>query len=256
MLHYPEFDPIALHLGPLQVHWYGLMYLLAFATAWWLAIIKARQTNSGWAVQEVGDLVFYAALGVILGGRLGYALFYQPGQYLASPTAILAIWKGGMSFHGGLIGVAVALWLYARKTKRSILDVGDFVAPLVAPGLGFGRIGNFINQELWGRATDLPWGMVFPLAGPQPRHPSQLYEALLEGLVLFVLVWLFALRPRPRGVVLGLFLLGYGIFRFAVEFAREPDSFLGFVAFSWMSMGQVLSIPLIILGLYFVFRKH
>ncbi len=255
MLNYPEINPIALQLGPLQVHWYGVMYLLGFAAAWWLASIQVKRANSGWTIEEVGDLIFYAALGVILGGRIGYALFYQPGQYLSNPLAILEVWKGGMSFHGGLIGVTVALWLFARKTHHSLLNVGDFVAPLVAPGLGFGRIGNFINQELWGRVTDLPWGMVFPLAGSQPRHPSQLYEALFEGLVLFVLVWMYARKPRPVGAVMGLFLLGYGVFRFAIEFAREPDSFLGFVAFRWMSMGQVLSIPLILLGIYFVFRK-
>ncbi|RMD78252.1 MAG: prolipoprotein diacylglyceryl transferase [Gammaproteobacteria bacterium] len=250
MLPYPRIDPIAVRIGPLKVHWYGIMYLVGFATAWWLGRRRAARPGSGWRPEEVGDLVFYGALGVILGGRLGYVLFYNLPQYLEAPWRIFMVWQGGMSFHGGLLGVMVALALYARRTGRPFLAVTDFVAPLVPIGLGAGRLGNFINGELWGRVTDLPWAMVFPdpRAGGLPRHPSQLYEAFLEGLVLFVVLWLYSRRPRPLGAVSGLFLLGYGSFRFLVEFVREPDPQLGFVAFGWMTMGQLLSLPLILGG--------
>ncbi len=250
MLTAPDIDPVAIQIGPLAVRWYGLMYVVGFLAGWWLGTVRARRPGSGWRPEEIGDLVFYVAVGVLLGGRLGYVLFYNLPHYLEHPLEIFYLWQGGMSFHGGLIGVAVALWLYARHTARSWLAVTDFLAPLAPLGLGPGRIGNFINQELWGRVTDLPWGMVFKNAGPLPRHPSQLYEAFLEGLVLFVLLWWYSARPRPTGAVSGLFLAGYGTLRFLVEFVREPDPQLGYLAFGWLTMGQVLSLPMILIGVW------
>lgn len=248
MLNHPAIDPVALHLGPLAIRWYGLMYLVGFAAAWWLGRRRALQAGSGWQVPELADLIFYGAMGAVIGGRLGYAAFYQPGFYLEHPLAILRAWEGGMSFHGGLIGVLAACWLYGRKTGRGFFAVTDFVAPLVPTGLLAGRLGNFINGELWGRVTDLPWGMVFQDGGPLPRHPSQLYQAALEGAVLFLIVWLYSARPRPRMAVSGMFLLGYGALRFIGEFAREPDAFLGFVAFEWLTMGQLLCLPMLAAG--------
>ena len=249
MLRHPGFDPVAVEIGPLKVRWYGLMYVLSFLAAWWLGRRRAARPGSGWRAEEVGDLLVYAAFGVILGGRIGYVLFYGLDAFLADPLMALRIWEGGMSFHGGLLGVMAALWRYGRRTGRGFWAVADFCAPLVPPGLFFGRIGNFINGELWGRPTDLPWGMVFPLAGPAPRHPSQLYEATLEGLVLFALLWWFTARPRPRMAPSGLFLALYGTFRFLVEFVREPDPQLGFIAFGWLTMGQLLSLPMVAGGL-------
>ncbi len=248
MLRHPAFDPVAIEIGPLEVRWYGLMYVLGFLSAWWLGRRRAARAGSGWEAAEVGDLLVYVAFGVILGGRLGYVLFYGLQAFLADPLMPLRIWEGGMSFHGGLLGVIVALWLYGRRSGRGFWAVADFCAPLVPPGLFFGRLGNFINGELWGRPTALPWGMVFPPAGPEPRHPSQLYEAALEGLALFAALWWFTARPRPRMAASGLFLLLYGLFRFLVEFAREPDRHLGFVAFGWMTMGQLLSLPMVAAG--------
>ena len=248
MLHHPTIDPVAIHLGPLAVRWYGLTYLVGFAAAWWLGRRRALRPGSGWQVPELGDLIFYCAMGAVLGGRLGYVLFYQPGFYLSNPLAIVRAWEGGMSFHGGLLGVLAACWLFGRKTGRGFFAVTDFVAPLVPAGLLAGRLGNFINGELWGRVTDLPWGMVFSDAGPLPRHPSQLYQAALEGAVLFPKVWLYSARPRPRMAVSGVFLLGYGALRFAGEFAREPDAFIGFVAFDWLTMGQLLCLPMVLAG--------
>jgi len=203
----------------------------------------------------VDDLITWLVVGVVLGGRIGYVLFYDPAYYLANPLESLSIWRGGMSFHGGVIGVTLVSWLYGRHIGKSLLEVGDLVAPLVPPGLLAGRIGNFINGELWGRVTDAPWAMVFPTGGPLPRHPSQLYEAGLEGLALFCILWIYALKPRQRGAVGGLFLLGYGCFRFFVEFFRQPDAQLGFVALDFFSMGQLLCLPMIALGLYLMLRK-
>ena len=245
-----DFDPVALQLGPLALHWYGLMYLAAFASGWWLGCFRAPRF--AWRPDEVGDLVFYAVMGVIVGGRLGYVLFYDPATYLANPLQVFFLQRGGMSFHGGLLGVLLSMALYARKTGRSFFMVTDFVAPLIPPGLFFGRIGNFINGELWGAPTDLPWAMVFKTADALPRHPSMLYEALLEGVaLLFVLVW-FTRKPRPIMATSGMFLLGYGVFRFAVEFVRVPDIGLGYLFFDWVTMGQILSSPMIVLGAVFV----
>ncbi|KPK73991.1 MAG: prolipoprotein diacylglyceryl transferase [Acidithiobacillales bacterium SM23_46] len=252
----PEIDPIAIHLGPLKIHWYGLMYLVGFLGGWWVGVYRAKRPGSGWDPKEVSDYLFYIALGVILGGRFGYVLFYNLAHYLKHPLDIFAIWSGGMSFHGGLIGVCVAMWLYGRKTKRPFLAVTDFVAVLTPIGLGPGRIGNFINQELWGRVTDLPWGMVFRTGGPLPRHPTQLYEATLEGLVLFLILWFYSRSPRPVGAVSSLFLIFYGLFRFLVELVREPDPQLGYLAFGWVTMGQVLSLPMILLGAWMLWWSH
>jgi phosphatidylglycerol:prolipoprotein diacylglycerol transferase len=252
---HPNFDPVALSIGPVSIHWYGIMYLLGFGTAFALGRYRAGTPGSRWNTEEIIDLVFYMAVGVIAGGRLGYVLFYNPTFYISSPLDIFAIWDGGMSFHGGLLGVVVAIGVYARTTGRSLMNVADFIAPLIAPGLFFGRIGNFINQELWGRVTEMPWGVVFTTAPAQPRHPSQLYEALLEGLVLFIIVWWYSSRPRSPGQVSGLFILGYGVFRILVEFFREPDGHIGMVALNWITMGQVLSMPMVLLGAYLLLRK-
>ena len=249
MLVYPQFDPVAFRVGPLAVRWYGLMYLAGFILFIVLGRRRARQNMlTGWRATDVDDMLFFGVFGVILGGRLGYVLFYKPLYYLAHPLEIFEVWHGGMSFHGGFIGVLLALWFFARQRGRRWLDVTDFVAPLIPLGLGAGRLGNFINGELVGRPTDLPWGMVFPQIDQIPRHPSQLYEFALEGVALFVVLWLFGARRRPIGAVSGLFLLGYGVFRFIGEFAREPDSFLGFLALG-LTMGQWLSLPMIAAGI-------
>ena len=239
-------DPVIVSIGPLAVRWYGLMYLVGFVAAYYLA--KSRMKRIGWNEDDIGDLLFWGFIGVVAGGRVGYVLFYQFASFLADPLYLFKIWTGGMSFHGGLLGVLLALWLFARKKKTSFLTVGDFVAPIVPLGLAAGRIGNFINGELWGRVTDVPWAIVFPAAGPEPRHPSQLYQFALEGLALFTLVWLFSRQPRPTGAVGGLFLAGYGVFRFIVEFARQPDAHLGLNSLG-LSQGQMLSIPMILLGM-------
>jgi phosphatidylglycerol:prolipoprotein diacylglycerol transferase len=255
MLVHPQFDPVALHLGPLAVRWYGLMYLVAFAQILILGRIRARRVPElGWQARDLDDVLLYGVLGTILGGRLGYVLFYKPAYYLHHPLETFAVWEGGMSFHGGFLGVIVALWLFGRRRNWPWLGVTDFIAPLVPLGLAAGRLGNFINGELWGRPVEhpesVPWAMWFPQADATPlaRHPSQLYEFGLEGLVLFALLWWYARRPRPRGAVSGLFLLGYGAARFSVELAREPDSFLGFLALGW-TMGQWLSAPMVIAGI-------
>lgn len=249
MLYHPNFDPVAVQIGPVAVHWYGLMYLFGFAMVWVLGRYRIKHDNIDLTPRDLEDLIFYSVLGVIIGGRLGYLFFYKPAEYLAQPLKIFYLWEGGMAFHGGLIGVIVALYVFAHKHQMKLLEVGDFIAPLIPLGLGAGRLGNFINGELWGRPTDLPWGMVFSTAGDGvARHPSQLYEMALEGLVLFALVWWFSRKPHPVGQVSGLFLAGYGTFRFLVEFTREPDSFLGLVA-GGLSMGQLLSLPMIIVGI-------
>ncbi len=253
MLVHPGFDPVAFSLGPLSIHWYGLMYVAGFLCGWFLGRWRAARKNSGWTPREVDDLIAFCVVGVVLGGRLGYALFYAPGFYLSDPAAFLRIWEGGMSFHGGLLGVALAVWVFCRVKGKTFLQVGDFLAPMVPPGLFFGRIGNFINGELWGRTTDASWGVVFrdPLAGAVPRHPSQLYEAVLEGLVLFVVMWIFSRKKRTQGRVAGLFLLLYACFRFAVEFVRRPD---GLVVMGWLTMGQILCLPMVAFGLWLLLR--
>ena len=253
MLVHPQFDPVALALGPLQIHWYGLTYLAAFALFLGLAARRVKKpwfAAAGWTRRDVEDLLFFGVLGVVLGGRIGYALFYKPGQYLANPAEILMVWRGGMSFHGGLLGVMAALAWFARSRGRRFFEVMDVVAPCVPLGLACGRIGNFINGELWGRVADpsLPWAMVFPQSGSMlPRHPSQLYQFALEGLALFFILWWFSARPRPRGLVSAVFLIGYGAFRFLAEFGRQPDDFLGLLGLG-LSMGQWLSLPMIAAG--------
>ena len=253
MLVHPQFDPIALQLGPVAVHWYGLTYLVAFGLFLWLASLRVKQpqfASRGWTRRDVEDLLFYGVLGVVIGGRIGYALFYKPGYYAAHPLEVLMVWKGGMSFHGGLLGVLAAMALFARSRGRHFLDITDLIAPCVPTGLASGRIGNFINGELWGRAADpsLPWAMVFPQSGSDvARHPSQLYQFALEGLLLFVVLWLYARKPRGLGQVSGLFLVGYGLLRFIAEYFREPDSFLGVLALG-LSMGQWLCLPMMAAG--------
>lgn len=280
MLIHPQFDPVALHLGPLAIRWYGLMYLAAFIMFLWFGRLRTRQPHiaaEGWSGRDLDDMLFYGVLGVILGGRLGYVLFYKADWYFAHPLDIFKVWEGGMAFHGGFLGVVVAMMLYARMRGRSWMQVTDFIAPMVPCGLAAGRLGNFINGELWGRVAspNLPWAMMFPQAqgedrewllshaqqaitsGVQavfdqyhmlPRHPSQLYQFAGEGVLFFILLWLYARKPRPMGAVSGAFLLGYGVFRFAAEFAREPDNFLGLLAAN-LSMGQWLSLPMILVGI-------
>jgi phosphatidylglycerol:prolipoprotein diacylglycerol transferase len=247
MFVYPHPDPIAFSLGPLHVRWYGLMYLVGFAAAWWLARRRAARPGSTWTPLEIDDLIFYCALGVIVGGRVGWMLFYGTERILEDPMSVVRVWEGGMSFHGGLIGVLVALALFASRRGKRIADVFDFTAPLPAIGFGAGRIGNFINGELWGKPTDVPWAVV---VNGVPVHASQLYEALLEGLVLFVILWWFTSKPRPRLAPSGLFLLGYGVFRFGVELVRVPDANRGYLLLDWMTMGQILSLPMIVIGLW------
>jgi phosphatidylglycerol---prolipoprotein diacylglyceryl transferase len=253
MLVHPQFDPVAIALGPVQVHWYGLTYLVAFALFFWLGSRRVRLpqfANAGWTRSDIEDMLFWGVLGVIVGGRLGYVLFYKPGEFLLEPLRIVKIWEGGMAFHGGLLGVIGAMALYARLRRRSFLEVMDVVAPCVPIGIASVRIGNFINGELWGRAADpaLPWAMVFPQSGTLiPRHPSQLYQALLEGLLLFALLWWYSQRERARGQVAAAFVFGYGVLRFIAEYFRQPDDFLGLLALG-MTMGQWLCIPMIVIG--------
>lgn len=257
MVNYPEINPVALSIGPITVYWYGLMYLLAFVTAWGLGVYRAKKRPSILTPEEVGDLfLFWAVLGVILGGRIGYVLFYQFQAFIHDPLYLFKIWGGGMSFHGGLLGAMIVVYIFAKKHHKSFLGILDFAVPLVPPGLMFGRIGNFINAELWGRTTDLPWGIVFPQGGPLARHPTQLYEALGEGLILFIVLWVYSAKPRPVPSVTGLFLVGYGIIRFLIEFVREPDAHLGFILFDSLTMGQLLSIPMVLLGLYLMARSR
>jgi len=278
MIYLHQIDPIAFSLGPVQVHWYGIMYLLGFAAAWFLGRSRIRAGRlPGVDANAYGDLMFYAMLGVVLGGRIGYVLFYALGDFLKDPLMLFKVWEGGMSFHGGLLGVFGAVAWWAWRHRLHVFDVVDFIAPLVPPGLGFGRLGNFIGGELWGKYTEAGWGVIFPRAERYlanmdaatlqaeyakgaldhfARHPSQLYQAALEGLVLFCALWWFSRKPRPRYAVAGLFALLYGVFRFAVEFVRVPDAQLGYLAFGWLTMGQVLSLPLILLGVFWLWRSR
>ena len=258
MLIHPQINPVALQLGPLAIHWYGLTYLAAFGLFWFLGQSRLKHepyasiTGAGaWKRADVEDILFLGVMGVVLGGRLGYCLFYKPLYYLQHPLEVFYVWQGGMSFHGGLLGVMVAMVWFARSRHRPFLQVMDFVAPCVPLGLAAGRIGNFINGELWGRVADpsLPWGMVFRGAGSSARHPSQIYQFLLEGVLLFILLWLFARRARPMGQVSAVFLLGYGSFRFIAEYFREPDAHLGLLSLG-MSMGQWLCVPMVLAGIW------
>ena len=246
-IEFPNIDPVLIELGPISVRWYGLMYLVGFMFALWLANRRADQPGSGWTREQVSDLLFAGFLGVVLGGRIGYVLFYNFDLFLADPLYLFKVWTGGMSFHGGLLGVITAMFWYAKKNGRTFFGVADMIAPLVPFGLGMGRLGNFMNSELWGRVTDVPWAIVFPNGGPLPRHPSQLYEMALEGIVLFLILNWFIKKPRPLGSVSGLFLAGYGTFRFLVEYVREPDAHLGLFG-GVISMGQILSLPMVIIG--------
>jgi len=260
MLIHPNFDPVAVQLGPVPIHWYGLMYVCGFMGVYLLWSYRAKTypelAESKWNNEVISDLIFYGALGAVLGGRLGYVLFYKPAEYLTDPLEIFFINQGGMSFHGGLLGVIVALYWFSRRIKLSFLQVCDFVAPAAPLGLFFGRMGNFINQELWGKTTTLPWGMVFSNGGDLPRHPSMLYEAFLEGFLLLVVLWLVARQPRPAGVLSGLFLIGYSVSRILVEFVRVPDAHLNYLLFDWVTMGQILSLPMLLLGLFLVLRTR
>ena len=257
MIAYPEIDPVAVAIGPLKIHWYGLTYLAGLAFAWWLARRQCQRVGSVWSAEWVDDLIFYAAVGIILGGRLGYILFYGLDRLIVDPAWALRVWEGGMSFHGGFLGVVGAV-VYLSHTRRVALgDLLDFVAPLAPVGLALGRLGNFIGQELWGRAANVPWAMVFPNDPLQvPRHPSQLYQFALEGLTLFIVVYWFSLKSRPRWAVAGVFSLGYGCLRFLAEFFREPDAHLGFQAFGWMTQGQILCVPMILVGLYLIWWAY
>ncbi len=274
--YFVDLNPIAISLGPVQVRWYGIMYVIGIGIAWWLGNRRRATGRLPISADQFSDLTFYVALGVILGGRIGYMIFYDTAELIQHPLSLFRVWEGGMAFHGGLLGVlAAALW-WTRRNRLNFFDVVDFVAPLVPIGLALGRLGNFIGGELWGRHTDLPWGMIFPraleslgkskeelyhmyLAGEldaAARHPSQLYEFLLEGVVLFAVLWIYSRKPRPRYAVSGLFALLYGLFRFSVEFVREPDVQLGFVAFDWVTMGQILSLPLIATGIFLLWLSR
>lgn len=257
MLIHPQIDPIALSLGPLAIHWYGITYLVAFALFFWLATRRLKHEPYAsitqpavWTRRDIEDMLFFGVVGVIVGGRIGYCLFYKPAYYLAHPLEIFAIWQGGMAFHGGMLGVILAMIWWAHSRRRPWMQVTDLIAPCVPLGLASGRVGNFINGELWGRLADptLPWAMVFPAAGPEPRHPSQVYQFLLEGVLLFILLWLYARKPRKMGQVSGAFLTGYGAFRFIAEYFREPDAFLGLQALG-LSRGQWLCVPMILAGI-------
>lgn len=249
MLTYPEINPVALSLGPVKIHWYGLTYLVGFFLAWVLALYRIKKYKLNWTQDQLSDLVFYSAIGVILGARIGFMLFYNLHDFISNPLILFKVWEGGMSFHGGLLGVIIAMIVFSNLKGKPILEVMDFAAPMAPLGLAAGRIGNFINGELWGRPSNVPWAMVFPNADAQPRHPSQLYEFALEGILLFTILWWYSSKPRPVGRVAALFLIGYATARIICEFFREPDFHIGFLAFNWLTMGQILSLPMLIAGL-------
>ena len=255
MIPFPPIDPVAFTLGPLAVHWYGLSYIVGIGLGWGLLHDRARRSAGRWSADQVADLVFYAALGAVLGGRLGYILFYNLQSYLAQPLSILAVWRGGMSFHGGVLGLSLALVWFARAQRRSFLEVADYLVPVVPIGLGLGRLANFVNQELFGAPTQLPWGVLFtnPAAAGLVRHPTQIYEAMLEGALLFVILNVLARKPRPHGTLLAAFLILYGIFRSAVELLREPDAHIGYLAYGWLTMGQLLCLPMLVIGIWLLF---
>ena len=250
-----DFDPVAVSIFGWGIHWYGLMYVMAFLSAFFLARLQTKRHYTGWTYEQIDDLLFFGGMGVILGGRIGYVLFYSFSDFISNPLMLFQVWQGGMSFHGGLIGVVIAMALFNRKYKKGFFKILDFVVPLTPLGLGFGRIGNFINGELWGKPTDLPWGMIFPSADNLPRHPNPLYEGLLEGLVLFIILWWFSAKPRGTMAVSGVFAISYGTFRFMVEFVRVPDAHLGYIAWGWLTMGQLLTLPLIITGIILIMYR-
>lgn len=254
-------NSVAFSIGPFPVRWYGIAYIVGILGGWWLGRMRARRSAMNnhpnpWKPDEVDSLIICAAVGMVFGARLGYILFYDFAYYIKEPFSIFRLWEGGMSFHGGLIGIVLGVLWFARKTRRTFFQVGDFIAPLVPLGLLAGRLANFINGELWGSVTSMPWGVVFKGAGGLPRHPSQLYEAALEGLVLGIILWVYSTKPRAAGKVSGLFLMGYGCFRFIIEFVRLPDSQLGYLAFGWLTMGQLLCLPMIALGAWWLFGKR
>lgn len=249
MLMHPTIDPVALSLGPLKVHWYGLMYVIGFLGFLILGKMRAKKSGTLFKPEQVDDMMFWGAIGVVLGGRIGYMFFYNLKAFVSDPLSFFMVWDGGMSFHGGLVGVIIVMLVLSWRWNRRFFQLADFVAPLIPIGLGAGRIGNFINGELWGRTTDVPWGMVFPHVDNQARHPSQLYQAFLEGLVLFLLLYWFTRKPRPAGAVAGLFMIAYGAFRIITEFVRQPDAHIGFQFGEWLTRGQLLSIPMIMLGI-------
>lgn len=260
MLIYPDIDPVALALGPIKIHWYGISYLLAFAGCWFLLRYRTKNFSCRIQSNQIDDLLFYAAVGVILGGRLGYTLFYNFDYFIHNPIVLLQIWNGGMSFHGGLLGVLAAMWLYSRKISLKFFQLTDVIAMVVPFGLGCGRIGNFINAELWGRPSELPWAMIFP-TDPLglSRHPSMLYEFLLEGILLFLILWIFARKKRPDKAISGLFLIFYGTFRLLVEFVRQPDAHMGengFIYADWLTQGMILSMPMILLGVWLFYTAY
>ena len=251
MLEYPEFDPVALSLGPVSIYWYGIMYVIGFGIAWWL--LHRRAESFGWTQNQAADILFWGAIGVIAGGRIGYLVLYVPERFFADPLMLVRLGEGGMSFHGGLIGVLIAMAWFARSQRRGFFELTDFIAPVVPIGLGLGRFGNFINSELWGKPTDVPWAFVVDGVA---RHASQLYQCLLEGVVLFAVLWLFSAKHPPVRAVSGLFALLYGLFRIAVEFVRLPDAHIGYLAFGWVTMGQVLSLPLVAVGAWLLVSAY
>ena len=256
MFTFPQINPVVISLGPLSIHWYGVMYIIAFGGAWVLASYRRNMKPNQWSTDQISDLIFYGAIGAVVGGRLGSVFFYNFDRFLEDPLWVFRVWEGGMSFHGGLLGVGVALYFYSKSLRKGFWETIDFIVPFVPLGLGAGRIGNFIGGELWGRPTDVPWGMVFPHVDQLPRHPSQLYEVALEGVALFILLWWFSSNPRPRLAVSGVFALGYGSFRFFIEFFREPDQQIGFIAFEWLTMGQLLSVPMAAGGILLLFLSY
>ena len=256
MFTFPQFNPVFISLGPLSIHWYGVMYIIAFGGAWVLASYRRNMKPNQWSTDQISDLVFYGAIGAVVGGRLGSVFFYNFDRFLVDPLWVFRVWEGGMSFHGGLLGVGVAFYFYSKGLRKGFWETIDFIVPFVPFGLGAGRIGNFIGGELWGRPTDVPWGMVFPHVDQLPRHPSQLYEVALEGVALFILLWWFSSKPRPRLAVSGVFALGYGSFRFFIEFFREPDQQIGIIAFEWLTMGQLLSVPMAAGGMLLLFLSY
>ena len=256
MFTFPQFNPVVISLGPLSIHWYGVMYIIAFGGAWVLASYRRNMKPNQWSTDQISDLIFYGAIGAVVGGRLGSVFFYNFDRFLEDPLWVFRVWEGGMSFHGGLLGVGVAFYFYSKSLRKGFWETIDFIVPFVPFGLGAGRIGNFIGGELWGRPTDVPWGMVFPHVDQLPRHPSQLYEVALEGVALFILLWWFSSKPRPRLAVSGVFALGYGSFRFFIEFFREPDQQIGIIAFEWLTMGQLLSVPMAAGGMLLLFLSY